>query len=203
MRPNKPYVVGLTGGIACGKSNVSAALRECGAAVIDADEISRSLTALGGAALPAIRSRFGEDVFDGELLNRAKLSEAVFGLPDELAALNGIMHPLVFEEMERQMLSNQGASALILDVPLLYETGYHSRCREVWCVWVPQEIQIRRLARRGLNPEDALKRINSQMPAISKAKLADHVLVTSGSKEETADSAVRLWNELIRRLRVG
>lgn len=203
MRPNKPYIIGLTGGIACGKSNVSAALRKYGAAVIDADEISRSLTAAGGAALPAIRSRFGEGVFNGEQLNRAKLSEAVFGRPDELAALNGIMHPLVFHEMERQMLLLKQSPAIILDLPLLYETGFHSRCGEVWCVWAPQEMQIKRLTQRGLSPEDALKRINSQMPAIGKAKQADHVLVTTGSKEDTADSAVRLWIDLLRRLRVG
>lgn len=203
MTQNRPYIIGLTGGIACGKSNVSDALRKYGAVVIDADEISRSLTADNGAALPAIRARFGGGVFDGEMLNRAKLSEAVFGNPGELAALNGIMHPLVFQEMEQQMLSHQESPALILDVPLLYETGFDKRCKEVWCVWAPHDSQIKRLMQRGLNLDEALKRIMSQMPALQKAKKADHVLITTGTKQDTANAAIRIWDDLLRRLRIG
>ena len=113
MTRNRPCLVGLTGGIACGKSNLSAALRRHGAVVIDADEISRSLTAPGGLALSAIRGHFGDAVFDDGILNRRKLSDAVFNRPDELAALNGIMHPLVFQEMDRQIAQNQSQTALM------------------------------------------------------------------------------------------
>lgn len=203
MTRNKPCLVGLTGGIACGKSNISNALRSTGAGVIDADSISRSLTAPGGAALSAIRARFGEGVFDGSILNRKKLSDAVFGKPGELAALNSIMHPLVFLEMERQMREMERAPALVLDVPLLYETGYDRFCDEVWCVWAPQDDQVRRLMQRGLTKEEAMNRILSQMPAIEKARRADHVLITTGSKEDTARMATRLWDGLLRRLHVG
>ena len=89
------YVIGLTGGIACGKSNISRSLKAAGVPVIDADEISRNLTAPGGPALPAIREKWGEKVFDGEELNRRALSDIVFSDPAAREALNAIIHPMV------------------------------------------------------------------------------------------------------------
>ena len=99
------YVIGLTGGIACGKSNLSKALKANGVPVIDADEISRALTARCGAALPAIRERFGDRVFDGDELNRRALSDIVFSDPKERDALNRILHPMVLDEIHRQINS--------------------------------------------------------------------------------------------------
>jgi dephospho-CoA kinase len=202
MTPSKPYVVGLTGGIACGKSNVSQALRDYGAEVIDADEISRALTAPGGAALPLIRERFGDAVFDNGILNRQALAGMVFARPELLATLNSMMHPLVFREMARQQALSR-ALALMVDVPLLYETGYDQSCDEVWCVWAPSEEQLQRLLNRGLSSQEAIARIDSQMPALEKARRADQVLITTGSKQESAQAAVRLWEELLRRLGSG
>jgi dephospho-CoA kinase len=202
MTPSKPYVVGLTGGIACGKSNVSQALRDYGAEVIDADEISRALTAPGGVALPLIRERFGDAVFDNGILNRQALAGMVFARPELLATLNSMMHPLVFREMARQQALSR-ALALMVDVPLLYETGYDQSCDEVWCVWAPSEEQLQRLLNRGLSSQEAIARIDSQMPALEKARRADQVLITTGSKQESAQAAVRLWEELLRRLGSG
>jgi dephospho-CoA kinase len=202
MTPSKPYVVGLTGDIACGKSNVSQALRDYGAEVIDADEISRALTAPGGAALPLIRERFGDAVFDNGILNRQALAGMVFARPELLATLNSMMHPLVFREMARQQALSR-ALALMVDVPLLYETGYDQSCDEVWCVWAPSEEQLQRLLNRGLSSQEAIARIDSQMPALEKARRADQVLITTGSKQESAQAAVRLWEELLRRLGSG
>jgi dephospho-CoA kinase len=199
MIRNKPFLVGLTGGIACGKSNLSAALRRHGAVIIDADEISRGLTAPGGSALSAIRERFGDTVFDSGILDRRKLSDTVFNRKDDLDALNSIMHPLVFREMERQIAQNQSQTALIADVPLLYETGYEVFCREVWCAWAPLPAQTERLMQRGLSREEAMLRIKSQMPAMEKAKRASRVVVTTGSKEDNARAIIRLWDDLIRR----
>ncbi|NLG57841.1 MAG: dephospho-CoA kinase, partial [Clostridiales bacterium] len=102
MIRNKPYLIGLTGGIACGKSNLTSALLSVGAVVIDADEISRALTAPGGQALPAIRAAFGDEVFEGEALNRQKLAGLVFFDAQALKKLNAITHPLIFAEMDRQ-----------------------------------------------------------------------------------------------------
>ena len=96
------YVIGLTGGIACGKTNLTRALLAAGAPVIDADEISRSLTASGGSALPAIRAAWGDRVFDGEELNRRALSDIVFKDPEERKKLNAILHPLIFSRIRQE-----------------------------------------------------------------------------------------------------
>ena len=111
------YVIGLTGGIACGKSNLSSALRAAGAQVIDADALSRATTAPGGPALPAIRSAFGDAVFDGNALNRRALGQLVFADASARAALNGIIHPLVLAQMRREIDSREGI--VFLDVTLL------------------------------------------------------------------------------------
>ena len=93
------YVIGLTGGISTGKSNLSSVLKTAGATIIDADEISRSLTAPGGEALPLIRKAFGDRVFEGDILNRRALGELVFGNEENRKILNDIVHPLVFQKM--------------------------------------------------------------------------------------------------------
>ena len=97
------YVIGLTGGIACGKSHLTKTLRDAGARIVDADEISRSLTAAGGKALPAIRAAFGEAVFRGETLDRRALGAKVFADETARGRLNAILHPMIFEEMRRQI----------------------------------------------------------------------------------------------------
>ena len=118
--------IALTGGIACGKSTVSGMLSLLGASVIDADQISRSLTAPGGAALPAIRQAFGDSVFHADgTLDRPALSAVVFADKAAIEKLNAITHPLVKQEMETQLDScrKQGAPLVVLDVPLLFEAN--------------------------------------------------------------------------------
>ena len=192
------YVIGLTGGIACGKSNLSKALRLYGAPVVDADEISRALTAPGGTALPAIRAAFGNQVFDGDNLNRRALSDVIFSSPEARKRLNDILHPLIFSEMRRQMDSHEGP--VVLDVPLLFETGMEDWCDEIWCAYVTQKEQIRRLRKReGLTVRQALMRIHSQMPTMEKRRKADHVIRTEGTKQESAEKALALWREALSR----
>ncbi len=192
------YVIGLTGGIACGKSNLSKALKEQGVPVIDADEISHSLTANGGAALPAIREHFGDQVFDGEQLNRRALSDIVFSDPKEREALNGILHPMVLSEIHRQMDAADGP--VVMDVPLLYEVGMDSWCQEIWCAYVPQKEQVRRVRKRGqITYKEALRRIHSQMPVMEKRRRADHVIRTEGSKEQSAQIVLGLWRDALER----
>ncbi len=200
MIQNKPYLIGLTGGIACGKSHLATTLRSLGAVVIDADEIARALTLPGGRALPGIRAAFGEKVFDGEELNRQKLASLVFFDEEALAQLNALTHPLIFDEMERQLRQNLHKPALVFDVPLLFETGLEKRCDEVWCVFAPRETQLERLLNRGHSEEEALKRIESQMPTAEKAKLSDHVIYTTGTKQESAARVTALWQDVLRRL---
>ncbi|MBE5786310.1 MAG: dephospho-CoA kinase [Clostridiales bacterium] len=189
------YVIGLTGGIACGKTNLSNALRVVGAPVIDADEISRSLTAPGGRALPAIRNAFGNEVFTGDTLDRKALGEIVFSNPDALAQLNALTHPLIFQIMREEMEKYPGP--VVLDVPLLFETGLDKWCDEIWCAYLPQKDQLARLmARDGITRKAALQRIHAQMPALVKAKKSHHVIRTTGSKEESAAIVLSLWRRV-------
>ena len=192
-------MIGLTGGIACGKSNLSKALKANGVPVIDADEISRALTARCGAALPAIRERFGDRVFDGDELNRRALSDIVFSDPKERDALNRILHPMVLDEIHRQMDAIDGP--VVMDVPLLYEVGMDAWCQEIWCAYVPQKEQVRRVRKRGvITYNEALRRPHSQTPVMEKRRRADHVIRTEGSKQESAAIALALWKNAVERL---
>lgn len=192
------YVIGLTGGIACGKSNLSRALKENGVPVIDADEISRNVTAKGGPALPAIRETFGDGVFDGDELNRRALSDVVFSDPEAREKLNAIIHPMVLSEIHRQMDATDGP--VVMDVPLLYEVGMDSWCDEIWCAYAPQKEQVRRVRKRGkITYAEALRRIHSQMPVMEKRRRADHMIRTTGTKEESGRAALSLWQDAVKR----
>ena len=177
------FVIALTGGIACGKSTVSGMLSLLGASIIDADQISRSLTAPGGAALPAIRQAFGDSVFHADgTLDRPALSAIVFADKAAIEKLNAITHPLVQQEMERQLAAcrKQGSAVVVLDVPLLFEAGMQHMGELVACVTAPEEVQIARMAsRNGYSREEAVSRIRSQMPVEQKARLSDVVIDTN------------------------
>ena len=178
-------VIGLTGGIACGKSNVSDTLRQLGAVIIDGDVLSRELTQPGGEALPAIREAFGDGVFhpDGTLDRRA-LGAVAFGNDEKRAALDGIMQPMLRKLILRRMdeARQRGAALCVLDMPLLYEAGLDALCQRVWCVYIPRETQLERLmARDGFTREEAEARLRSQLPALEKARRAQVVIDTSGS----------------------
>lgn len=182
-------VIGLTGGIACGKSNVSSTLRELGAVIIDGDVLSRELTAPGGEALPAIRAAFGDDVFhpDGTL-NRRALGSVVFASDAMRQKLDDIMQPLILQLILRRMEEAQqtGAALCVLDMPLLYEKNLETLCDSVWCVYIPEDMQLQRLmARDGFSMDEARARLRSQMPAKEKAARAHVVIDTSGSIEYT------------------
>ena len=181
--------VGLTGSIACGKSNVSAVLRELGAAVVDGDLLSRELTAPGGPALPAIRETFGDGVFlpDGTL-NRRALGDVVFASDAARKRLDDLMQPLLRSLILRRMEEARagGAKICVLDMPLLYEAGLDALCDTVWCVHLPRDEQIRRLmARDGLTLPQAEARLRSQLSSDEKAARARVVIDTSGSIDET------------------
>ena len=203
MLANKPYVVGLTGGIGCGKSEAAAYLRTLGAAHVDADEISHALTAPGGEALPEIRRVFGDAVFyvDGTL-DRAMLAREVFANEPARRALEGIIHPLVQRNMLLQMdeAARAGAKVVILDVPLLFETGMDALCDETWALYVDREKQIERImARDGLSAEQAQARIDSQMSVEARNARATFAVNTDQPLEKTREKLAALYHAALKK----
>ena len=200
-------VIGLTGGIACGKTTLSHALRALGATVLDADAFSRETTAEGGEALPAIRARFGPAVLDAQgRLNRAALGEIVFSDPRARRDLEGIIHPVVTRRMftELDKARRGGAALAVLDVPLLFEAGMEGMADEVWVAYLPEDLQISRLmARDGMNKEQALRRIRSQMPLSEKLRRADVIIPTTGSRAQSADRVRAQWERVMRKEKDG
>ena len=204
MAQDRPYILGLTGGIACGKSTVAKHLEELGAAHVDADAISHQLTARGGAALEAIRETFGDGVFTAEGdLDRRVLGDVVFHDPNQRRALEGILHPMVQHEMLRlaDEAGRNGKQVCVFNGPLLYETAMDALCDEVWVVTLPEDKQIIRLMNRdSLTREDAAARIASQMPLAEKEARAQFVLTTDRPEPDTRREAERKFRDLLRTL---
>lgn len=190
-------VLGLTGGIACGKSTISLTLAELGAVIVDGDVLSRELTAPNGRALPAIRAAFGDGVFhpDGTL-NRRALGAVVFANDAARDTLDTIMQPLLREMIIERIAQarQQSAAVCVLDMPLLYEKELDSLCDRVWCAHIPRQTQLERLmSRDGFTREEAEARLRSQLPAEEKAARADVVIDTSGPIQYTKESVISLF----------
>ncbi len=192
MRDGRPLIIGLTGPIGCGKSTVAAMLRELGGSVIDADALSRDVTAPGQPALTAIRDRFGDGVFEGSgVLDRAALGTVVFSDPDALRDLEAIVHPgvrsLVQERFERA--AREGDPFVVVEAIKLVEGGLAERCDEVWLVECSGAVQRQRLAGRGMSDDDVERRLAAQGTDLAE-RLATHAtlrLDTSGPIEKTRE----------------
>lgn len=202
----RPYIVGLTGGIASGKTTATDHLQSLGAVVVDADEASRAVTGKDGEALPVIREKFGEEMFyeDGTL-NRVKLGDVVFSDVQKRRELEGIIHPMVQRRMlsEIQKAGQNGEKIVFLSVPLLFETGMDALCDETWAFCVDRENQLKRLmARDKLDRQAAEKRIDSQMSAEERAKRADILIRTGRPIELTRAELNVLYRDLKRRISV-
>lgn len=193
-------VIGLTGGIASGKSLVSAILRQLGAKIVDADEVARLVVEPGTVGLAEIRQVFGDKILnpDGSL-NRKTLGDLVFADPDKLKKLNEITHPQVYKYFKNEIAKfhqHKDYPALILDVPLLIEAGFQRLADEVWLVVVSKDVQVNRVMERdGVSREQALQRINSQMSVEEKQKYADVIIDNSGSTESTRQKVIELWKQ--------
>lgn len=176
---------GLTGGIASGKSTVSARFRELGAYIVDADEISRHALDVGTDCFTQVVEAFGQDILleDGRI-DRKKLSAIVFTNEQERQKLNTIVHPYVRRQMDllsKRVWVRVPHGLILWDVPLLFENGLHHLVQKTVVVTAPQEQRIARMAlRNGYTREEALARIRSQMPDEEKVKLADYILDNSG-----------------------
>lgn len=187
-------VIGLTGGIASGKSTVAAELRRLGLPVFDADEASRQAVAAGSEGLKLVQQTFGSEYLTttGEL-DREKVAALVFSDKEALKKLEAIIHKIVLSEVDcfLQDCRSQGCQAAVLDVPLLIECGWHEKVDVVWLVAVSIEEQIKRaMLRSGMPEADVKRRIAAQMSLEEKKAYAGVVFDNSGELENTL-SAVR------------
>jgi dephospho-CoA kinase len=189
--------VGLTGGIGSGKSTVLQMLARLGAAVIDADAISRATTATGGAAIAAIAQRFGSDFITPQgALDRDRMRERAYADPAARRQLEEIIHPLVGQESERQVQAalDAGVPCIVFDIPLLVESGrWRERVDRVLVVDCSPEIQVERvIARSGLRPEEVRAIIAAQASRGQRLAAADYVICNDGlSLDELRDKVVQ------------
>ena len=200
---DKPYVVGITGGIGTGKTTATNFLAEQGALVIDADVESRDLTSDSGEALPQIREQFGDAVFNEDgTLNRRALGEIIFASDEERRRLEGILHPMIQHRMIQKIrqAEQNGIPFLFLSVPLLFETGMDALCDETWCLSLSVNEQLERVMERDeLSRAEAEARISSQMPMEEKMRRANVVIRTNRSIEMTRAELNALLRDLRRR----
>ncbi|MDB5871202.1 MAG: coaE [Ramlibacter sp.] len=189
--------VGLTGGIGSGKSTVLQMLSALGAAVIDADEISRATTAAGGSAIPAIAQRFGPDFLTAlGALDRERIREHIYGNPRARKHLEEIIHPLVGQESARQVQAalDAGARCIVFDIPLLVESGrWRSQVDRVLVVDCSPQTQVDRVvARSGLKPEEVRAIMAAQAGRAQRLAAADIVVCNEGlSLEQLRDIVVQ------------
>jgi dephospho-CoA kinase len=200
-------IIGLTGGIASGKSTVSKTLKELGAYIIDADETAHSVIEPHRPAWTDIVAAFGADILNpDETINRDKIGQIVFRDHEQLIRLNHITHPRIMESFKDDFQKIKAANpkaVVVLEVPLLYETFMERMCDEVWVVWVDHETQVKRLMERNhYSQEEAERRINSQIPLDEKAHRADVVINNQGSIMETKDSATKYYNAILEREKI-
>lgn len=179
-------VIGLTGGIASGKTTVSNYLKDQGFTVLDADVYSRKTTEKNGPAIPEIIEEFGEDIVDESgNLNRKKLGNIIFNDEEKRKKLNVIVHPLIRQMMNSDEERFKEKGHVFLDIPLLFENGLDSRCDLIITVYVDRDVQIERLSERNnLSRSDAVSRIDSQMPLSDKASKSDIVFDNNGRLDE-------------------
>ena len=196
-------VIGLTGGIASGKSTVSAMFTDMGITVIDADIEARLAVEPGEEAYNEIVSHFGHDILEEDTtINRPKLGEIIFNNEEKRLLLNSIVHPAVRERMAKKREKAEAADekAVVLDIPLLFESKLTGLVEKIIVVYVDEQTQLERLMKRnGFSEEEASSRIRSQMPLKDKVGLADAVIDNSGSIEQSKQQLMNIlseWNVL-------
>jgi dephospho-CoA kinase len=195
-------LIGLTGGAGSGKSTVAGMLRDLGAVIVDADEAAHAVYEPGTPGFEAVVREFGEDYVRDGRVDRGRLGELVFKDPDARRRLNAIVHPLVRDWMAERTVEavSGGAEVVVQDVPLLFENGLEPLYSAVVMVYVPEELQVRRMVEgRGLGEERARSIVASQMSIEDKRRKAHHVIDNSGSIDDTREQVQRLWWELAER----
>ena len=195
-------VIGLTGGIASGKTHVSAEFARRGAHVIDADRVGHRVLEPGGEAYDDVIRAFGKEILDAEgRIDRRKLGSVVFGDPQKRQQLNAISHPHMAQRMRQEISQLRGRKTppalIVLDAAILLEAGWDALCDEVWTVSVAAETATRRLiSRNGLTEEQARARIAAQWSNSERESHAQRVIRNEGSLDELTAQVERIWCEV-------
>jgi len=194
-------IIGLTGGIATGKSTAAEYLKKKGAKIIDADQISHKISQKGEKGWKRVVDEFGEDILkeDGEF-DREKLGEIVFSDAAKRKKLESLLHPLIIYEMKEEAHEYLEKNQIVVFMaPLLYETGLNRFCDQVWVISASKKTQIKRLGKRNnLDRDAALKRINSQLSIEEKKKKADVVIENNSTIEELKEKLEIQWNKVLK-----
>lgn len=203
--PQAPFrMIGLTGGIACGKSTVARQLRDAGLRVLDADLIAREVVEPGTEGLQAVVDAFGPRVLDAQgHLDRARLGQLVFSDPEQRKRLNAILHPRIGMQTARyvQQARQEGLRAVVYEAALLVENGLHHGFDLLIVVTARPEVQRQRLLERDqLDPQEAQGRLDAQMPLAQKEAAADIVLDNSGSPDKLTQAVQEMLHGLPQRL---
>ena len=195
-------VIGLTGGIGTGKSEAARQLVSLGAELIDADVVGHEAYAPNAEAWRRVVEAFGEGILgpNGEI-DRRSLGAIVFSDPDQLARLNGIMHPLMARMVQEKIdgFREQGADVVVVEAALLFEAGWDSLVEEVWVTDAPEESVIGRLAlRNGMSEEEARRRVSSQMSRTERLSRADIVIDNSADVAAMRKAIDELWVTIVK-----
>lgn len=193
--------IGLTGGIASGKSTVLAQFKAKGASTIDADVVAREVVAPGTEGLKRVKNHFGAEVIKSDgTLNRRKLGQLIFADESQRQTLNRLLHPLINTRIRRRMQECERAAPdvpVVVDIPLLVENQLQDMFDRIVVVYIPRKLQMERLMKRdGLTEEEANQRIQAQMPLEDKKQVADDVIDNSGGIENTERQVGRIWVSL-------
>ena len=199
--------IAITGGAGSGKSTVARMFQELGAEVLDADAAARDAVAVGAPAWAELRRFYGEEFFNPDgTLNRSRLAQLVFGNPDERRRLDALIHPLVAQKLQAQFadLERRGVELVMVEVPLLFETGREAAFDRVIVVAAPEALQIRRLRGRDRRGEAEIRGIlSAQWPVADKVARADYVVDNAGSRRNTARQVKNIWGVLKNQLDSG
>ena len=191
------FVLGITGGIGSGKSTVSSLLAERGLPVLDADEISRSVTGPMGRAMPEIAETFGNKVVSANgALNRKAMSDIAFSDKKKLDQLSSIIHKHVFEQIDETLKKEKekGTKCVVLDVPIPVNK-FRELCNQIWVVTCDKDVRLARLQKRGMNKEEAERRIAVQMTDDEYCELGDHSIDNSWALDDLKDKVEVLIRE--------
>ena len=202
---NYPFLVGVTGGIGCGKSTVCRFLSELGCTLFEADIVAKNLQLHDAEVIDGIKTLFGSEIYSVEssgqmVLDRKTIAATVFSSSEKLEALNALIHPKVFREFQKAVrdAENQGIKILVKEAAILFESGSNRQLDVVVVVVADEQERIERAVQKGLgSPEEIIRRIALQWPQQKLIEKADYVVVNKGSKEDLKKETEELYLTLL------